>query len=135
MKAKKQKLEEQIINLFLAKQIPEAIKDSMLLALALTKNLEEVEATLNDTTTLKQITEYRNAFAKKLEEVGDQVLQVDNEKHRRQLFNSLVEKGFFKSSLDLRCSDPSCLTDQEFLFLIDVHSRAVEQYKKRKKNE
>jgi hypothetical protein len=137
MKAKKQKLEEQIINLFLAKQIPEVLKDSMLEAVALTKNLEGVEAQLNDPTTLKQMREYGDAFSKKLKKVGGQVLQLDNEKHMRQLIDSLAGKGFLERSeneymLTNDCfTDPNCLTDQEFLLLIEINSWALKQHKKR----
>lgn len=144
MKAKKQKLEEQIINLFLAKQIPGVLRDSILESLALTENLEEVEGVLNNPTTLKQMTEYGNAFKKKLKEVRDrgQVLQLDSEKHIRQLFDLLVGKGFLKSHSngymvinDDWSSDPSCLTDQEFLLLIEINSCTVEQHKEKEKNE
>jgi hypothetical protein len=140
MKARKQKLEEQITNLFLAKQIPDVVRDSILESLALTENLEEVEGVLNNLTTLKQMTEYGNAFKKKLKEVRDrgEVLQVDNEKHIRQLFNSLAGKGLLKGDSngymvnnDDWSSDLSCLTDQEFLLFIEINSCAVEQYKKR----
>lgn len=138
MKVKKQKLEEQIINMFLAKQISQIQKDSMLQAMASTKNLEEVEATLNNTTILKQMTEYGNAFTEKFKKVRGQVLQLDNEKHMSQLFDSLVGKGFLKSESngymvnnDLS-SDPSCLTDQEFLLLIEINSCALEQHKEGK---
>jgi hypothetical protein len=136
MKAKKQKLEEQIINLFLEKQIPEVQKDSMLEALALTKNLEGVEAMLNDPTTLKQMEEYDNAYIKKFKEVGDQVLQLDSEKHIRQLFDSLAGKGFLKSDSNGFMVtndwflDTSCLTDQEFLLLIEINSCAAEHIRK-----
>lgn len=140
MKAKKQKLEKQIINLFLAKQIPDVVRDSILEVLALTKNLEVVEAILNDLTTLKQMTEYGNAFKKKLKEVRDigEVLQVDSEKHIRQLFDSLAGKGLLKGDSngymvnnDDWSSDLSCLTNQEFLLFIEINSWSVEQYKKR----
>ena len=139
MKAKKQKLEEQIINLFLAKQISEVMKESMLESMALTENLEEVEKVLNNLTTLKQMTEYGNAFKKKLKEVRGQVLQLDSEEHIKQLFDSLAEKGFLEDESNGYMvnndfsSDPSCLTDQEFLLLTEVSSWALEQYKERKK--
>jgi hypothetical protein len=128
MKAKKQKLEEQIINLFLAKQISETLKDSMLEVVALTKNLEEVEAQLNDPTTLKQMTEFGDAFSKKLKKVRGQVLQLDNEKHMMQFLDSLAGKGFLERSENGYMAtynyspDPSCLTDQEFLLLIEINS-------------
>ena len=138
MKVRKEKLAEHIINTFLAKQIPEVLRDSILEFLALTENLEEVEGVLNNLTTLKQMTEYCNAFKKKLKEVRDrgEVLQVDNEKHIRQLFDSLAGKGFLKSDSNGFMVtndwflDTSCLTDQEFLLLIEINSCAAEHIRK-----
>jgi hypothetical protein len=140
MKAKKQKLEEQIINLFLAKQISELVKDSMLEALALTKNLEAVEAILNDLTKSKQRAAFADQFRKKLEKVRGQVLQLDNKKHMWQLFDSLAGKGFLERESDgytlNNCFlDPSCLTDQEFLLLTELISYALQQHKEKEKNE
>ena len=141
MKAKKQKLEEQIINLFLAKQISELVKDSMLEALALTKNLEAVEAILNDLTKSKQRAAFADQFRKKLEKVRGQVLQLDNKKHMWQLFDSLAGKGFLEDESNGYMvnndfsSDPSCLTDQEFLLLTEISSCALEQHKEKEKNE
>jgi hypothetical protein len=136
MKARKQKLEERIINSFLAKQISELVKDSMLEALALTKNLESVEAILNDLTKSKQIAVFGDQLRKKLKKVRGQVLQLDNEKHMSQLFDSLAGKGFLERESDgytiNNCFlDPSCLTDQEFLLSTELISYAVEQYKKK----
>jgi hypothetical protein len=141
MKAKKQKLEEQIINTCLANpEISNVLRDSMLEALVLTKNLEEVEAQLNNLTKLKQMTEFGDAFRKKFKKVRGQVLQLDNKKHMLQLIDSLVGKGFLEggSNGDVLTNDysldPNCLTDQEFLLFIEI-SCAVEQHKKRGKNE
>ena len=142
MKAKKQKLEEQIINTCLANpEISNVLRDSILETLALTENLEEAEKVLNNPTTLKQMTEYGNAFKKKLKEVRGQVLQIDSEEHIKQLFDSLAGKGFLEDESNGYMvnndfsSDPSCLTDQEFLLLTEVSSWALEQYKEKEKNE
>ena len=137
MKAKKQKLEEQIINAFLEKQISETLKDSMLEALVLTKNLEEVERVLNNPTELKQMTEFGDAFRKKFKKVRGQVLQLDNKKHMLQLIDSLVGKGFLECGsngymlTNDYSLDPNCLTDQEFLLSTEIQSCAVEQLKER----
>jgi hypothetical protein len=89
------------------------------------------------------MTEYGNAFRKKLKEVRDrgQVLQLDSEEHIRQLFDSLAGKGFLEDESNGYMvnndfsSDPSCLTDQEFLLLTEISSCALEQHKEKEKNE
>jgi hypothetical protein len=144
MKAKKQKLEEQIINTCLANpEISNVLRDSVLEFLDLTENLEEAEKVLNNPTTLKQMTEYGNAFGKKLKEVRDrgQVLRLDSEEHIRRLLDSLAGKGFLEDESNGYMvnndfsSDPSCLTDQEFLLLTEISSCALEQHKEKEKNE
>ena len=143
MKAKKQKLEEQIINAFLEKQISETLKDSMLEVLALTINekivLEEVERMFNNLTTFEQLKVYDKACVKKSKKTRYQVLQLDSEEHIRQLFDSLAGKGFLEGGStgyvitnDLSL-DPNCLTDQEFLLLTEISSCAVEQHKEKEK--
>lgn len=136
MKAKKQKLEEQIINLYLTKQISETLKTAMLRVLALGKKSSTlgIEMFLNDQKNFNEMNRYMTLFAEKNKKVGDQDLELHSKEHASQLFNSLVKKGFLKldgkggyylaNELSL---DPNDLSDQEFLLLVDVEEFTVKK--------
>lgn len=134
MKAKKQKLEEQVINLYLAKQISETLKTSMLqvLALGIKESTLGIEMFLNDQKKFNEMNRYMTLFAEKNNKVGDQDLDLHSQEHIAQLFNSLAKKGFLK--LDDRGGyyhandlslDPNDLSDQEFLLLIDIEEFTI----------
>lgn len=141
MKAKKQKLEEQVINLYLAKQISESLKTSMLEVLAL-RNKEAtlgIEMFLNDQSCFDKINRHLTLFVEKNKKVGNQVLELHSKEHTLQLFNSLAKKGFLKKldergnfylADDYLSKDPNDLSDQEFLLLLDVQEYALNKENK-----
>lgn len=138
MKAKRLELEQRVIELYLTKQIPEFPKEALLTMLA-KKNKEtilSVEALLNDPDCSARM-RYMDLFAKRKAEVGDQKLQLRSKDQGKQLFDSLVKKGFCESSgsgqyysTDNLSLDPNVLSDQELLLLIateDFETRRGEE--------
>lgn len=139
MTAKKQKLEEQIINLYLTKQISELLKASMLEVLALGEKSSTlgIEMFLNDQKNFNEMNRHMTLFAEKNKKVGDQYLELHSKEHALQLFNSLAKKGFLK--LDGRGGfylandlslDPNDLSDQEFLFLLHTEEFIVKEQRR-----
>ena len=129
MKAKKQKLEEQIINLYLKKQISGVLKRHMLLLIATEEKKEilALERLLNDQDEINKILRYMTLFEEKNEKVGCQYLQLHSEEHTRQLCESLTKKGFLKcwgvgeySVIGDFSLDVNTLSDQEFLLLVEM---------------
>ena len=126
MKAKRQKLEEQVVNLYLAKQISETLKTAMLRVLAIKEKSSTlgIEMFLNDQNKFNEINRYMTLFAEKNKKVGDQDLELHSKDHTKQLFNSLVKKGFLKYHCQDKYSlindlslDVNNLSDEEFLVL------------------
>lgn len=137
MMAKKQKLEEQVINLYLAKQISESLKTSMLQVLA-SQNKKAtlgIEIFLNDQNSFDKMNRYMTLFAEKNQKVGDQDLELHSEEHTGQLMNSLAKKGFlirsgkdgFYIANDLLYLDPNDLSDQEFLLLSEIEESTIKK--------
>lgn len=137
MKAKKQKLEEQVINLYLAKQISETLKTSMLqvLALGIKESTLGIEMFLNNQKKFNEMKRYMTLFAEKNQKVGDQDLDLHSQEHTVQLFNSLAKKGFLKLddrggfyiANDLLSLDPNDLSDQEFLLLTEIEESTIKK--------
>lgn len=134
MKAKQQ-LEEKIINLFLNKKIDNFYKEGLLtylndLSITQLNRLEEV---LNNPVDLA----CSNKAAARIKALLQKEYQLNvlDEEHVQDVFNSLVEKGFLNvddqknySLADYLSLDPDILTDEEFMHVYQLIQMKLKPY-------
>lgn len=134
MKAKQQ-LEEQIIDLFLNKKINNFYKEGLLTYLndLSVTQLNRLEEVLNNPVELA----YSNKAAKRIKALFQKEYQLDDldEERVRDVFDSLVEKGFLNvddqknySLSDYLSLDPDILTDEEFMHFYRLIQMKLKPY-------
>lgn len=122
-------LEERIINLYLTNQISEHFKSTMLKILHTGDKLaiSGIIKCLSNPSILSKHNRHATLFAERYEKLKDQLLELHSQKHTKQLFDSLVKKGYLKHEgkgvykvIYNTSLVPNDLSDQEFLCLMEI---------------